>query len=562
MAKPNTSSNQRIPSWALWLIWLVVPILLGLLSVKLGATFAWDARMYHYYNGFAFLEDRVGQDLAPAARQSFHNPLPDVVFYLAYRYLFGPPGGFLLGVLHGLNFPLLVWLIWVVLAPAAGDRRRIVFALGLGALGTLHQSFLVQVGGAAADNIVSLFVLGALAILLGSGRFDRADPASTLLRVGVAGFCLGAAFGLKLTAAVFCVGAGLAILVLPAPNWVGRLTRLAVLTAGGLTGAVATSGFWAFKLWRLTGNPFFPYLNQVFDSPLVAGHSFEYRDFLSTETLLWSDPDVINQELWALRTVATDDVRYPIVALLLCVVLVVRFFNRKPPVDVLVDRASGLFLVVFCCASFVVWLKVFAITRYLLPLGLLAPILVVTLLDRATDRGWVRFGGIAIVSVLVMATLTLAGPLRVPWHPNPYSIDFGGFDLPDDATVVMIDLEPIAYMIPSFPRGVRFVRPGGNLFLQPWHRLHQIMIGVIHGSSGPNFTLRADRTWGRFSPDDVLASVGLEKDDGACVILRTAGQLPEVRLCPAVVRPGTTREGQAGSGPGPSPGNSAEPPVE
>ena len=68
MANPNTPSNQRIPGWTLWLIWLVVPILLGLLSVKLGATFVWDARNHHYYNGFAFLEDRVGHDLAPAVR--------------------------------------------------------------------------------------------------------------------------------------------------------------------------------------------------------------------------------------------------------------------------------------------------------------------------------------------------------------------------------------------------------------------------------------------------------------------------------------------------------------
>ena len=535
MANPNTSSNQRIPRWTRWLIWVLVPVALGVFSIKLGGTFSWDDRMYHYYNGFAFVEDRIGHDIAPAARQTFHNPLPDVPFYLSYRHLYGPLAGFLLGLLHGLNFPLLFLAVWYVLRPMPAFRRRLALAFALAAIGILHRSFLVQIGGAAVDNVISLFVIGALVVLFRGLPAGRPDTTVTCFRVGVVGFLLGAAFGLKLTAAVYCVGAGLAIPFLPAPNWVDRLNRLAAMAAGGVVGFATTGGFWALKLWHLTGNPFFPYLNQVFGSSLVASHSFEYRNFLSKKTLLWEDPAVINEELWALRTLAVDDVRYPIVGLLLALALVVRFFDRRPRVDALVDRAAGLFLIVFFCVAFFAWLKVFAIHRYLLPSSLIAPIVAMALLDHATPKRRVRLGALAVITILVLATANLSKATRVAWSSNPYSIDLGGTAVPDDAIVVMIDLEPVAYMIPSFPQGVRFVRPGGNLFLQRWNHLHKIMTGVIHGSSGPIFTLHADRTFGEFNPDDVLTSIGLEQMDGACILVRDDGVLPDVWLCPAAV---------------------------
>jgi len=551
--EPTATPNERIPRWTLWLIWILMPAAVGVFSVYLGATFTWDARMYHYYNGFAFVEDRMGHDIAPAARQSFHNPLPDLPFYLAYRHLYGPPAGFLLGLLHGLNVPLLFLVVWYALGPTQAVRHRLALALAVAAIGVFHRSFLIQVGDAAVDNLISLFVLGAFVVLFRGLTADRTDSTVTAVRAGVVGFVLGAAFGIKLTAAIFCLGAGLAIPLLPARSWVDRASRLAALTGGGVVGFASTGGFWALKLWHLTENPFFPYLNQIFGSPLVAGHSFEYRDFLSKETLTWGSPAVINEELWALRTLAADDVRYPIIGLLLCLALVVRFFDRRPRPDAVIDRRAGLFLIVFFATAFVAWIKVFAIHRYLLPLGLISPVVALALLDHATPRRNVRLGALAVITILVLATADLSATRRVAWRPNPYTIDLDGVVIPDDALVVMIDLEPIAYMIPSFPRGVRFVRPGGNLFLQPWNRLHQIMSSVIRSNPGPIFTLHAERTFGKFNPDDVLNSVGLERLDEGCVCVRDRRAMPEIWLCPAVVLPTVTNQEQPEPGASPAP---------
>jgi hypothetical protein len=329
-----------------------------------------------------------------------------------------------------------------------------------------------------------------------------------------------------------------------------------------VAGFAATGGSWAFKLWTLTGNPFFPYLNQIFRSPLVAGRPYEYRNFLSTDTLLWRDPDVINEELWALRTLATDDVRYPIVGVLLCLVLVVRFFDRSRRTDTVVDQASGVFVVVFACTTFVVWLKVFAVARYLLPISLVTPIVVVALLDQVTANRRVRLGGLSLLAIIVLATVGLASAERVPWEPNPYRIDLDAVELANHSTVVIIDLEPVAYMIPSFPDGVRFVRPGGNLFLKPWNPLHNHMTDVIAAGRGPVFTLQSDREYPRFSREEILKSVRVRRNDRACVSLRAAGDLPGVHLCPARVSRRPAQDGRAGPGPDRAPRTAPRSPAE
>ncbi len=66
----------------------------------------WDTRNYHIYNAYAFLNGRVGFDLAPAMMQSYFNPLLDVPYYLMAMHW--PPRlvGFVMGTMHGLNFVL------------------------------------------------------------------------------------------------------------------------------------------------------------------------------------------------------------------------------------------------------------------------------------------------------------------------------------------------------------------------------------------------------------------------------------------------------------------------
>lgn len=56
-------------------------VLFGILSVMLGQDANWDLRNYHLYNAYAWLNDRLETDLAPAQMQSYFVPVLDVPYY-------------------------------------------------------------------------------------------------------------------------------------------------------------------------------------------------------------------------------------------------------------------------------------------------------------------------------------------------------------------------------------------------------------------------------------------------------------------------------------------------
>src|SRR5213595_3088398 len=113
---------------------LIVPVLFGLLSLMLGQDDNWDLKNYHLYNAYALLHDRIGFDMAPAQWQSYFNPALDVPYYLLTSWFPGPVAGFLFGLLHGLNFVLVLGIARLLLADAALDGRQRV-ALLLAAAG-------------------------------------------------------------------------------------------------------------------------------------------------------------------------------------------------------------------------------------------------------------------------------------------------------------------------------------------------------------------------------------------------------------------------------------------
>ena len=201
--------NRAIPVF----IW-ISPVLAGLLSLHMGKSMAWDLLHYHYYNGYAFLNDRLNFDILPAVFHTFLNPALDVVFYAAVETLPPRAVGFGLGAIHGVNIILLFLC-----------ARRVLARWGAGVAGqapNLLPAFLAVTGfGSAAamgtlgswhhDLIASLFFLGALLVLL------RREGGMTLWRAAAAGLLVGIGLGLKLTLAPFVVAIVAAPLAGPGP---------------------------------------------------------------------------------------------------------------------------------------------------------------------------------------------------------------------------------------------------------------------------------------------------------------------------------------------------------
>jgi hypothetical protein len=82
----------------------LAPFAFGLLALFLGQDANWDLRNYHFYNAYAFLNNRYGQDLLPSQTPYFYNPLIDVPFFVLATHVSARFAAFVLGSVQGLNF--------------------------------------------------------------------------------------------------------------------------------------------------------------------------------------------------------------------------------------------------------------------------------------------------------------------------------------------------------------------------------------------------------------------------------------------------------------------------
>src|SRR3954468_8562647 len=153
---------QRAARRIALLVCILVPLAFGGLALLLGQDANWDLRNYHWYNPYALLTDRWELDLGLG---SYYNPVVDVPTYLAARLRSAKALSFVLGLVQGLNFVLLLALARVILKPMAEPARTVAAAVtALG--GVRGAGAIALVGTTFNDSVLSLFVLGSLLLVV------------------------------------------------------------------------------------------------------------------------------------------------------------------------------------------------------------------------------------------------------------------------------------------------------------------------------------------------------------------------------------------------------------
>jgi hypothetical protein len=260
-------NTPSIPNYLHVFILGLLPVLCGLGAMALGKDTNWDLRNYHYYNAYAFVNQRYDLDIAPAQLQTFYNPLLDLPFYFMAQAFPARRIGFILGCVHGLNLSI-IYLIFCNLTRYAGRYTQMLIGLGVVAVSAIAPGFLSELGGTMNDNVASLGVL--FAILLLFSAHDQA-PGHSRWRNGyvmLAGLVMGLTVGLKPVTAIYAIGTALSLPLL-FPTWRSWAICFLLYGLAGAVGGVASSGFWWWELWSRFGNPVFPYFNNIFKSPYV-----------------------------------------------------------------------------------------------------------------------------------------------------------------------------------------------------------------------------------------------------------------------------------------------------
>lgn len=510
---------------------LLFPLFYGAVSLAFGQDANWDFENYHWYNAYALLNGRIGKDILVSQTPSFYNPLIDVPFYLAATHLPARLVGFLLGAIQGLNGVLIFFLAHAVIRRP--DTERTVWSIAVAVAGMIGGGTLGEVGAIFGDNIVSLGLFGGLLVLVPYALQPNRRPVWAAL----AGLLLGMAGGLKQPHLLYCAGIGLAVLFLPG-TLTRRLTLAALVAAGGIAGIAATSGFWILHLAHDYGNPLFPYYNTVFQSPFGATNR-DYRDLAMMPKTIW---DAIAFPLtFTLNPYVAGEVgqRGPaILALFFTLPVAIwglwRGRTHSLMEEALSDRAATRFLLAAMGLSYLAWLKMFAIYRYIVPLEMLAPLGVLISLGCIPGSARSRLIIAGTVLTLCAATSVRGDWGRVPWGNRYVEIKMPA--LAPNTMALMAGYEPIGFIATALPPEIPVLRIQSN-FMHPDDtpsRFTDIMKARIAAHQGPLALIYAPQD--KKNVDQALNEYRLDLDRNSCVPAPNSLDNRGIVLCTGVVK--------------------------
>ncbi|MDX2028823.1 MAG: hypothetical protein SFW62_09350 [Alphaproteobacteria bacterium] len=443
----------------------LAPLAFGALAVALGQDANWDLRNYHWYNAYAFLNGRHGFDILPSQTPWFYNPVLDVPFYLLATHVPAVVAGFILGCVQGLNFILLFMLAHATLI-ISHPRNKVLACLGLAALGMLGGGGISQIGTTFYDNVTSLGIF--LSALLTVRHFDKLMTASWRRAFKLAflfGIPAGLMMGLKLPSVIFCVGLCFSFLFTGGP-WHRRLCVSFAFGLGILLGLAVSLGHWMWFLQSHYGNPFFPYFNNVFNGPLTGPTSARDTQYIprSVQDFLLF-PFIFADSPYRTGEIEWRDWRIPILYVLLpfAVALRLGFGRAKNRPDVFAQPLASRYLLWMAVGSYLVWLRVFAIYRYAIPMEMIAPLLIVFAVGMLPIRLPMR-GMLAAIVLVTVAASVMPGnwTRRDSWLDRFIEVKVPRIKDAANTMILMAGFEPYSHLVPALPAEIPVIRIESN----------------------------------------------------------------------------------------------------
>ena len=442
------------------IVWLG-PLLMGFLAMARGQDANWDLQNYHWHNAWAWLEGRIGKDLAPAGFQSYFNPILDVFYYKLMGLLSPQLTGFVFGLLQGLNVIAVAKIGLAILDTKKSPYLPYLLAFA----GCLGATFLSELGNTMGDNLTAVFVLSGLAVAMSSFEKITSETRADTLPTLLAGLLIGAGAGFKLTNAVYAVGffaALCTVRILPAR----RLRLLFLFCAGAGSSLLLLNSHWFYKMWTQFGNPLFPQFNHFFKSPMASLISIGDTRFMPKD--IWeaiSFPFIMTFNPKRISEVPVLEILWPIIYLASLALLArklwpSRFFHHDLRQATVAQLDKRRFLTYFFFASFVAWMLLFGIGRYLVPLTLLLPVVTWSLLTELSSGRAMRNFLVASICASVMISIVRSEDWGyVPWSSMPFKSDAPSIARPDESILVLAQ-QPFAWLLPGYPSSLRFASVG------------------------------------------------------------------------------------------------------
>ena len=475
-------NHPRVLAWSM----LVVPVAFGLTSVWLGADSNFDLLYYHVYTAYAFLHGRLTLDFAPIGMGSYMNPLMDVLYYGMAMHWPSRLTGFVMGAIHGLNFVLLLGIARRCLPDLpAEDRYRLPLLLAVA--GCVTTNFLSEIGNAMGDNTTALLELAALFTVLAGWEKLLAAKRDAIGVVLLAGLLAGLGAGLKLTNGPYTVALCVSFVALPLSP--GQRIKLAFLFGIGVLAGVLLTGYWYLALWLHFGNPLYPQYSAFFPNELtrpIGAMDTRWPPKGLVDTLLW--PFLISLDPLRVGQIQVREILWPLAYLLFLLwgaMALRRRFRPGPDAD-----PRRLYLLIYVGLGFILWMKVFSVFRYLVPVELVAPLAVFLVLRRCFEYGLAR--RLAAWALGAGAVVVLAGGTATwghePWADPLFSAELPPLETPSNTSVMMVKASPpYGWLVTQFPEQIAFV--GVRQTFPESHAYRARLREVIAARKGPVYAV-------------------------------------------------------------------------
>lgn len=427
-----------------------------------------DFANYHYYNAFAFLNDRMNHDIVPASVNTFFNPLLDLPLYLIIRYFNDNLTAAY--ALQGLWFGFLLFAFFKIASLFFDLRTREgrVFVLLACAIAATGPMTWFQAGSSTNEIQVAFFVLTGLYLLLKMIKYRQLQNKYTFL---LSGLILGAVLGLKPTAVTAAVAAGIALIIcrrhLKRP-----LLFILFFAGGGLAGFLLTNGWWMYKLYSLYGNPFFPFFNGIFHSPYFDDFNYSDRRFIPPLKLALFCPYLSKVSHYCHAGTYFTDLRFPLYYSLVVGAAVWLVCRPRRLKAFFLGRRAWFMLFVFMLLNYVLWLTFFAIQHYLVVWEMLGALLTIKFISLYRPRQ----SNVKFILYYTAATILCGILLITPFIDGGFGnrrsdnkmIDVSPVVLPPGTLLKLYNL-PLAGIIPLWAQNNDFRALGYMQFFDDLH---------------------------------------------------------------------------------------------
>jgi hypothetical protein len=532
---PISMSADSVDSRALrlsvqeWLFLGVTIIFWGCYVLWLGKDTSWDFRNYHWYIPYAFLNGREGFDMIVAHQATYYTPFQDIPFYVLATHTRAWFALFVLGAVQGSNVIPLYLLGRLTL-------RIEEYKLGAAALALLGQTGglgLNMFGTTYHDNTMSILILFSIVIIVAQRKRLNEGPLWQVAAItAFAGFLTGSTVGLKLPEAPFAIGFAAALIALGG-GWKHQLGRIVAGGIGGVAGFAVFMGYWMVHMEHLTGNPLFPYFNDYFKSPLALPAAYRDMRFLPTHFWIAAAFPVLFSLNWAIA----DDIPFRDIRVMLAyvfgIVAIIIWLSGKRSRDPLVIPDAARPLLAFAAVSYLVWLKLFAIYRYIVGLEMLGPLLLAIAVGLLPIPRRVQYITLAVLFLATAATTHVEYIERSPISDPFVQADVPKIVHPEKAMVLLTGNGPLGFIAPSFPHIIPLLRIDGWM-VQPQDgtRITKTMKSRVWGHmahGGDLYVLSDAYDMGRAR--DALVEYGLRIDWLKCTVFDT-NIIGDYEFCP------------------------------